>query len=183
MVPGRILIMAAILGAAAASAEASEVRRLWTDPPPGAVSAAAPEASPPAVWPDEAERRPRPASPSADIVASTATAAVATSPAREEPAAAVPVATPDPLRDGAPAAQPAPARSVQRPAVSDRARRRLGVLAGFAGAAAAPSAHAAPAGVPEEASGRSSQQVRGALGRVRILQIRRGRVVVVYTRS
>jgi hypothetical protein len=57
------------------------------------------------------------------------------------------------------------------------------VLSGFAGAAAAPAANAAPVDVPDGVSGRRDQQVRGALGRVRILQIRRGRVVVVYTRS
>jgi hypothetical protein len=176
MVPVRTLFMAAILGAAAVSAQAGDGRRLWTDPPPGvgpSVEPAAPEA-----WPDEAQRRllpDRAASAPLEAAAFVATAPSTGTAAHAEPAGSGPVPreTAGIPRDGGPEAQPVPARPVPAPAVPDRTRRRLGVLAGFAGAAAP----------PEALSGRRAQQAQRALGRVRILQIRRGRVVLVYTRS
>ncbi len=76
-------------------------------------------------------------------------------------------------------AQPLPAVGAT-PTISRRTKRRLGLLAGFAGAAAVPDTNAAPVASSGEVSGRQAQQ---ALGRVRVLQLRRGRVVVVYTRS
>jgi hypothetical protein len=157
--------MAAILGAAAVSAQAGDGRRLWTDPPPGvgpSVEPAAPEA-----WPDEAQRRLLPDRAASAPLEAAAFVGTAT---HAEPAGSGPVPreTAGIPRDGGPEARPVPA-----PAVPDRTRRRLGVLAGFAGAAAP----------PEALSGRRAQQAQRALGRVRILQIRRGRVVLVYTRS
>lgn len=164
MVPVRILTMAALLSVAAASAQAGESRRLWTDPPPGAGPAAGPPEAAPgetspagtsaagtlavATWPDETQRRRLPdlsgsapaetfASAKAPIV--TATAAPA-EPADTEPE---PEETIEPRRDGAPKTQAAPMSPLPRPAVSDRTRRRLGVLAGFAGAASAPDDHTA----------------------------------------
>jgi hypothetical protein len=169
-VPGRIVWAAAILGLSGLAVQAGEARRVWSDPPPaseGPVPERGPETVLPAAsWPDEAQRR-------------------LPTPASVRLAAPVPVeAAPAGSRRGDTGEAAEPPRPVAEalpdaPTVSSRTRRRLGPLAGFAGAAAAPGPRsAAPT---TAASGAAAAQP--ALGRMRILQLRKGRVVVIYTRS
>ncbi len=178
--PLRILMAAAILGAAGMAVQASEARRVWTDPPRETAEPAAeraPEAGPltvaPAAWPDEAQRR-RPPDPPLSAPARAADRAGPMHEGRTERGTE--------YAEEVQTAQPLPAVGAT-PTISRRTKRRLGLLAGFAGAPAVPDTNAAPVASSGEVSGRQAQQAQRALGRIRVLQLRRGRVVVVYTRS
>lgn len=233
--PGRILMTAAILGAAGLAAQAGEPKRVWTDPPR---EAAAPVQERPAAEAQAAPPRERPpAEAQAASARERSPAEAQAASARERPAAAgqgAQVAWPDEgsrrrLHAGTSASSPArPAESMEpggeaeparrppdglqpvagataaaaamaAPDIARRTKRRLGPLAGFAGAAAAPrgqSGASDPAGDavarpdPERPRPSNLDAARGdpgriqpAFGRMRILQLRRGRVVVIYTRS
>jgi len=68
------------------------------------------------------------------------------------------------------------------PTVSRRTRHRLGPLAGFA-AVATPKAAIATELPVKEAEPGSARDLRRSLGRMRSLELRNRRILVIYTRS
>ncbi len=177
MVLGRVVAVAGLLLSTSAVADPGRLKRVWSDPPP--MTDALPQESstikqttagtPPAqatTWPDEASRRP--------------------------PSAAVEGGRPAQQRELVSAEQQDPVtypslpqeRStamMDNPAVSPKGRRQLGPLAGFA----APNAIEAPQGqraTKRTVAPKFSRKVQRSIGRIRIVQFRKRRLVVFFTR-
>ncbi len=178
MVLGRVAVAAGLLLSTSAVADPSRAKRVWVDPPPVAdtlpqeggttkqpssdISAAQATA-----WPDEASRRPPSAA--ADGGGRPAQPHEAMSAEQQDP-----VTYPS-------LPQERNTAMTSNPAVSPKGRRQLGPLAGFT----APNATEAPQGqhaTKRAVAPKLSRKVQRSIGHIRIVQFRKRRLIVFFTR-